>query len=152
MTQYAPLRILIVEDEALLALELQALLTEAGHEVVGWAASSAEARALAQSKQPDLAFVDLQLSDGDSGIELVAQMREGADFHAIFLTANPGMLPADYGGAMGVIAKPYSVHGILAALRYLHEGLRKPPPLSALPSSLSLSSRYVNEWDDRRPR
>ena len=152
MTPYAPLRILIVEDEALLALELESVLTDAGHEVVGWAASSAEALALATSRQPDLAFVDLQLSDGASGIALVTQMRETADFHAIFLTANPALLPADYGGAMGVIAKPYSLHGILAALGYVHEGLRRPPPSGALPSSLTLATRYVDEWHDRRVR
>jgi hypothetical protein len=56
------------------------------------------------------------------------------------------MLPADYGGAIGVIAKPYSVDGILEVLHYLHEGLRGPPPSRSLPTSLSLSARYVHEW------
>ena len=79
-------------------------------------------------------------------------MREEIDLHVIFLTANPGLLPADYGGAIGVIAKPYSDHGIRASLRYLQEGLRRPPPSSILPSSLSLSTRYRDEWDNRRAR
>ena len=53
----APLRVLIVEDEALLAMELEALVEEAGHEVVGWAVSSREALALLDTTAADLAFV-----------------------------------------------------------------------------------------------
>jgi CheY-like chemotaxis protein len=146
VTTYTPLRILIVEDEALLAMELEALLSEAGHEVVGWATSAAEALQLATTKRPDLAFVDLQLSDGNFGIELAVRMHDIAGCAAVFITANTAVLPADYGGAVGVIAKPYSVSGLLSVLRYLHEGLRRPPPLTELPSSLQLSPHYLQFW------
>lgn len=149
MTKYAPLNILIVEDEALLAIELEALLKEAGHQVVGWATSARQAIELAQAGHPDLAFVDLQLSDGNSGIGLAAQLERMTNCVSVFMTANAGILPLDYGGAVGVIAKPYSVTGLLSVLHYLYEGLRKPPPLGVLPSSLKLSPRFAQSWARR---
>ncbi len=146
MSDYTPLNILIVVDEALLAMELEALLNEAGHEVVGWATSATQAIELANARRPDLAFVDLQLSDSNSGIELAARLESITNCASVFMTANAGILPPDYGGAVGVIAKPYSVMGLLSVLHYLHEGIRKPPPLDVLPSSLKLSPRFTQSW------
>jgi CheY-like chemotaxis protein len=60
------LRILIVEDEILIALELESLLQDLGHDVVGMAASSGEALSLGQELKPDLAFVDIHLADGST--------------------------------------------------------------------------------------
>lgn len=146
VTTHSPLRVLIVEHEALLAMELEELLIEAGHEVVGWATSADEAMVLAKIKQPDLAFIDLQLKDGDSLFALAAQIRAISNVVVVFITANAGVLPECYGGAVGVIAKPYSADSIRAVFRYLHEGLRKTRPLSVQPTSLSLSPRYRETW------
>ena len=65
-----PLKVLIVEDEALLAMELESLVEEAGHSVVGWATSSAEAKAMVDSTEADIAFVDIHLTDGPTGVEV----------------------------------------------------------------------------------
>lgn len=143
---HAPLRVLIVEDEALLAMELESLLIEAGHEVIGWATSADDAVVLAKVKQPDLAFVDLQLKDGDTGIALAAQIRAVADSLVVFITANIALLPEDYAGAVGVIAKPYSISGLQAVMQYLHDGVRKPPPLGSQPNGLSLAPGFRKSW------
>jgi len=113
-----PLRILIVEDEILIALELESLLQDAGHEVVGIAASFEDAIALSQFRRPDLAFVDIHLTDGPTGID-VARSLSGDGVAVLFMTANTKRIPEDRAGAKGVIAKPYTERGVRQALAYV---------------------------------
>jgi CheY-like chemotaxis protein len=113
------LRILIVEDELLIALELESLLQDEGHDVVGIAASSAEALALTAKLAPDLAFVDIHLSDGPTGIEVARQLADQNDVTVLFMTANAKRIPEDFAGARGVIAKPYTERGVKEALAYV---------------------------------
>ena len=141
-----PLRVLIVEDEALLAMQLEALLADAGHEVVGWAMTSQEALQIFHQMKPDLVFVDLQLADGNTGIEVARQIQATDSPAVVFITANSRMLPEDFAGALGVIGKPYSMQGIQAALTYLYEGIRTPPPGCQLPRSLTLAPAYRERW------
>jgi CheY-like chemotaxis protein len=99
------LRILIVEDEILIALELESLLQDAGHEVLGIAASADEAVSMGRDLGPDLAFVDIHLADGPTGIEVARQLaRHGV--MVLFMTANAKRIPDDFAQAHGVIAKP----------------------------------------------
>ncbi len=141
-----PLRVLIVEDEALLAMELEGLIEDAGHRVVGWATSSKRARELVDTVEADLAFVDMHLSDGPTGAEVAAYIREHHASMVVFLTANPKRVPEDFAGAVGVIAKPYTMNGLMAALRYLYEGVRAPPPASQQPVGFTLSPTYRDRW------
>ncbi|MFT6427282.1 MAG: response regulator of citrate/malate metabolism, partial [Brevundimonas sp.] len=63
-------RILIIEDEALVAMELRFVLEDLGHEVLGVAATAQAARDLVSENDVDLALVDIHLSDGPTGINL----------------------------------------------------------------------------------
>jgi response regulator NasT len=67
------LRILIVEDDTLVGLGLKTQLQKMGHEVVGHAASAAEAKAIFAQEQPDLALMDIRLG-ADDGLELAEQL------------------------------------------------------------------------------
>ena len=143
----APLDVLIVEDEALVAEELAFLVREAGLREVGRAMSSAEAVDLACRLAPDLALVDVHLKDGPTGVEAARLIVEDCGAVVLFMTANVKRLPEDYAGACGVIGKPYSEHAVKMALAYLEVCLRErrapgPPPLG-----LSLSPRYRELWD-----
>jgi DNA-binding LytR/AlgR family response regulator len=138
-----PLKVLIVEDEGVLALELEGLLEEAGHEVVGWATSYPQACALLQAEETDLAFVDVNLGEGRNGIDVARFIQQTKRGLAVFFTANPGQLPADFVGAVGVIVKPYTTRGLITALRYLHEGIRSPPPWSLRPDEITLAPSYL---------
>jgi hypothetical protein len=62
------------------------------------------------------------------------------------LTANPKRIPEHFAGAVGVIAKPYTTGGVKAALRYLYEAVRAPPPVAALPVGFTLSPRFRAIW------
>lgn len=141
-----PLKVLIVEDEALLAMELESLVEDAGHSVVGWATSSAEARRLVDTLQADLAFVDVHLTDGPTGVAVAQYISDHMRSMVVFMTANPKRIPDNFAGAVGVIAKPYTVNGVMAALRYLQEGVRRPPPVSTRPAGFSLSPHYRSAW------
>jgi len=141
-----PLKVIIVEDEALLALELETLVEDAGHEVVGWATSLKEVRKLMDNSDADVAFVDLQLADGPTGMEAARHIRETDRSVVVFMTANPRWLPEDLAGAVGVISKPYTMNGLMTALRYLHEGIRRPPPVTARPVGFTLSPSYAAAW------
>ncbi|AZO54053.1 MULTISPECIES: response regulator [unclassified Mesorhizobium] len=145
-----PLKVLIVEDEALLAMELESLVNDAGHSVVGWATSLPEAKDMVDATQADIAFVDVHLTDGPTGIEVAEYIEDRRNSMVIFMTANPKRIPDHFAGAIGVIAKPYTVNGVTSALRYLQEGVRRPPPTSERPAGFTLSPAFETIWAPAR--
>ncbi len=84
-------RVLIIEDEPLISLDLEGIVSEIGHEVVGIAQTRDEAVALA-AKSPGLVLADVQLADGSSGIDAVSDILRSADMPVIFITAYPERL------------------------------------------------------------
>ena len=118
MSSAQPLRILVVEDEILIALELESVLQDAGHTVVEIAASSQEAVECGAKLKPDLAFVDIHLADGPTGVDVARRLRE-IGVTVLFMTANAKRIPEDYAGAQGVISKPYTERGVREALDYV---------------------------------
>jgi CheY-like chemotaxis protein len=141
-----PLDVLIVEDEVLLATELEFLVGEVGCNAVGLAMSSDEAVALANDLRPDLALVDVHLRDGPTGVEVARTIRDDCGGVALFMTANVKRLPDDFAGACGVIGKPYSEHGVKTALTYLTICLRQGRAPGPPPIGLELSPAYAERW------
>ena len=135
MSKVKPLRILIVEDEFLIALELESLLQDEGHDVVGIAASSDEAIALGQQFAPDLALVDIHLADGLTGVDVARRLTDEHHVTVLFMTANAKRIPEDFVEAHGVIAKPYTERGVHQALDYViarREGIDDLPSVDSL--------------------
>ena len=130
-------RILVVEDEGLVALEIETFLVEAGHEVVGTAADRAGALALARAERPDLALVDIRLSGGDSGLDLAADLAV-LGVPVLFVTGN---CPLEDGRAVavGCLHKPFDERQLLAAVA-VADRLARGGPVSVgrLPSGLHL--------------
>ena len=137
-----PLRVMIVEDEALLLMQMEFLVEDEGHDVVGTAMCSEEALRVAEKVRPDVMFVDIHLLDGPTGIEVARKFQGRTGVMVVFLTANAQRIPGDFAGAAGVIAKPLSQAGIAAAIRYISECVRKPPPILPLPSEFTLAPAY----------
>jgi DNA-binding response OmpR family regulator len=108
-------RILIVEDELLVALDLEDIVTRAGHEVIGCATDRAAALALA--KAPQIALIDLNLRDGPTGTTIARELAHRHDARIIFVTANPAQIGDPPAAALGYVVKPYSEEAILAAIR-----------------------------------
>lgn len=128
------MNILIVEDEALLALELESELENAGHTIVGQAMSSPEAKTLIDREHPEFAFVDIHLLDGPSGID-VGRYLAGKGISYVFVTGNLKRIPEDFAGAMGAIEKPYTMNGLENALAYIETFVRGESR-DAIPPSL----------------
>lgn len=127
------LRILVVEDEALIALELEFLLDDLGYVTVGIAANSAEAIALGRSTAPDIALVDIHLVDGPTGVEVARALSADPHTTVVFMTANAKRIPADFAGAFGVIAKPYSERVVASTLDYVAGWRAGRDPAQACP-------------------
>jgi two-component SAPR family response regulator len=122
---------MIVEDEALLALELEFEVEAAGHSVVGTAASRKAAFDIIDRSKPDFAFVDVHLSDGPSGIDIGRRLAE-RQIPFVFVTGNIRRIPEDFVGAIGAIEKPYTMNGLQNALSYIASAIAgnqsAPPP------------------------
>lgn len=140
------LDVLIVEDEMLLAIELEYLVEEVGCHSLGCAMSSDEAVDLAEKLHPDLALVDVHLSDGPTGVEVARKISRDCGGVALFMTANVKRLPDDYAGACGVIGKPYSEHGVRTALSYLAYCLQEGHAPGPVPVGLTLAPDYAQLW------
>ena len=121
------MRILVVEDEVIIAFHMEALLLEDGHRVVGLARDARSARVLAHDKNPDLALVDVVLVDGETGPE-IARHLEAMGIPVLFVTASAGRLPPDLAGALGIVAKPITEHVLKSAVRYADAHRRGQPP------------------------
>ena len=141
-----PLRVMIVEDEALLAMELQFLLEDMGHRVVGTAASLHEAIGLAERERPELALIDIYLTDGPTGVSVAKSLAETKATRVLLMSGNVNRIPPDCAGAVGYIGKPYTQSGVKSAIGYLCKGLLDPPPSSPKPTCLSLSPVYAKCW------
>jgi DNA-binding response OmpR family regulator len=125
-------RILIVEDEMLVAMELEAILEDLGYVSVGIAPDMPTALELARLK-PALALVDLNLRDGLTGPEIGRCLSGEHDASVLFMTANPRMLGAGVAGTIGVLTKPTDVKIVAAAVEYALR--RKLGDVAAVPPS-----------------
>jgi DNA-binding response OmpR family regulator len=125
-------RILIVEDEMLVALELENVLEDLGHDPVG-IVPDVQAAELYFDEALDLALVDLNLRDGLTGPEIGKRLGERG-ITVLFITANPSLLGHGVAGTIGVISKPTDEDTVKAAVDYalgVREGraVRPPPEL-----------------------
>ncbi|MFN7127473.1 MAG: response regulator [Brevundimonas sp.] len=143
----SPFSILIVEDEVLLVMDLEGMVEDAGHSVVGEAASMSEFKALPESLMPDVAFVDIQLADNSNGLDVCKSLKEQWPQTAVvFVTANPMMIPEDFVGAHGVIPKPFSRSGLMSAMKFIEQGISDPPPKMGMPHSSIASPAIARQW------
>lgn len=81
--------VLIIEDETFIAMDLESLVKNLGHNVVGVARTHADAVALAKNKRPGLILADIQLADGSSGLDAVNELLRTFEVPVVFITAYP---------------------------------------------------------------
>ncbi|MBS0386279.1 MAG: response regulator [Proteobacteria bacterium] len=110
-------RILIIEDEAVIAMDLSDLVANAGHEVLATATTASQAVSAAKRERPDLVLADIQLADGSSGIDAVKEILLSFDVPVIFITAFPDrLLTGERPEPTFLITKPYSPDMVRAAV------------------------------------
>jgi len=122
-------RVLIIEDEPIIALDLENLVTELGHEVVGTAATRDQAVKLALAKKPGLVLADINLGEGGSGIDAVSEILTSFDIPVIFITAYPEkLLTGERPEPTYLIAKPFlpeTVQATVGQALFFHPLKRK---------------------------
>ncbi len=84
--------IMIIEDEPMIAMDLEHMVTSLGHNVVGTARTHKEAVEMYNAKNPKMVLADIQLADGSSGVEAVNEILSMAPIPVIFITAFPERL------------------------------------------------------------
>ena len=110
-------RVLIIEDESIIALDLENLVTELGHKVVGTAASKDEAVNKARVQQPGLILADINLGEGGSGIDAVTEILRSFDIPVIFVTAYPErLLTGERPEPTYLITKPFLPETVQATI------------------------------------
>lgn len=108
-------RILIVEDEIFVALEIEQIAEDAGFTVCAIAAD--REAALAAARDCDIALVDLNLRDGPTGRAIGMELASQYGVRVIYVTANPAQIGEAAEAALGVITKPFRAHSITATLQ-----------------------------------
>jgi CheY-like chemotaxis protein/DNA-directed RNA polymerase specialized sigma24 family protein len=110
-------RVLIIEDESIIALDLENLVVELGHKVVGTAATKDEAVAKARSTAPGLVLADINLGEGGSGIDAVTEILRSFDIPVIFVTAYPErLLTGERPEPTYLITKPFLPETVQATI------------------------------------
>lgn len=128
--------VLIIEDEPLIALDLQNLVEELGHRVIDVARTHREALAAIKTQaQPGLILADIQLADGSSGLEAVNEILESFEVPVIFITAYPErFLTGAPPEPAFLIAKPFSVdtlRAVISQVLFFDRKSRRHPDASA---------------------
>ena len=109
--------VLIIEDEPIIALDIETMVEELGHKVTGVARTHREAIALVAKKRPGLVLADIQLADGSSGLEAVNEILEAIEVPVIFITAYPErLLTGDRPEPAFLITKPFQPEAVKAAI------------------------------------
>ncbi|EQB31294.1 response regulator [Sphingobium ummariense] len=109
-------KVLIVEDEIFVALEIEQIVEDAGLTVRAIAAD--REAALAVAGECDIALVDLNLRDGPTGTAIGKELASRYGIRVIYVTANPAQIGEAKAAALGVVTKPFRAPCITAALRF----------------------------------
>jgi DNA-directed RNA polymerase specialized sigma24 family protein len=117
ITQQVATDVLIIEDEPIIALDLEAIVQDLGHRIVGVARTRKEAVALMGEHRPSLILADIQLADGSSGLDAVNDILLSTDAAVIFITAYPErFLTGDRPEPAFLLTKPFEPEAVKAAI------------------------------------
>jgi DNA-directed RNA polymerase specialized sigma24 family protein/CheY-like chemotaxis protein len=109
--------VLIIEDEPLIAMDIEGVVERLGHNVLGVARTHKEAVKLASNKRPGLILADIQLADGSSGLDAVNELLKSFETPVIFITAYPErFLTGERPEPAFLIPKPYQPATVSAVI------------------------------------
>lgn len=109
--------VLIIEDEPIIALDIESLVRDLGHDVAGVAATRDEAVAIAKASRPGLVLADVRLADGSSGIDAATDILASFDVPVIFITAYPErLLSGERPEPAYLITKPFLADTVKATI------------------------------------
>ena len=109
--------VLIIEDEPLIAMDIEEMVESLGHRVVGTARTHAEAVTMFAKTRPKMVLADIQLADGSSGIEAVNEILSSTSVPVIFITAFPErLLTGERPEPAFLVTKPFNPEMVKALI------------------------------------
>ncbi|MHB2168895.1 response regulator [Alsobacter sp. R-9] len=127
--------VLIIEDEPIIAMDLEALVQGLGHRVLGIARTRSEAQAVIQRREPGLVLADIQLADGSSGVDAVNDILQTSSLPVIFITAFPErFLTGQRPEPAFLITKPFradTVRAVISQALFFDQKSHCPPERGA---------------------
>jgi two-component system, response regulator PdtaR len=115
-----PDRILIIEDDLLIASQIEAALTDAGFEVIGVVMTGEEALEVASAQPPDLAVVDIRLAGDRDGVDTALELFRSHGIRCIFASAysdHESRQRAEPAAPFGWLQKPYTMASLMTLVR-----------------------------------
>lgn len=110
-------RVLIIEDEPMIAMHLEQIVEDMGHDVSAMAMTHADALARAHEVSPELVLADIQLADGSSGLDAVRDILESFDVPVVFITAFPErLLTGERPEPTFLVTKPFKIETVVATI------------------------------------
>ena len=139
------LRVLVVEDEPLIAFDISQFLTKANYSCVGIAHDSETALDMMLNRYPDIALLDINIEGHHNGIELAKMIRKNYNFPFIFLTSHSDKLTLDEAKPTlpyGYIVKPFSGEDLISSIemaifRHANENNTHVPLIENINSKLT---------------
>jgi two-component system, cell cycle sensor histidine kinase and response regulator CckA len=144
----APLRVLIVEDESLVALDLEERLLKLGYEVSAVVDNGADALLYARAMKFDLVLMDIHIRGETDGIQIAANLRETTDVPVIFLTAHADEVTLDRARLtepFGYLLKPFDEHDLRATLQMAYYRHRAELRLRKMERWLAATLRSIGD-------
>jgi DNA-binding NarL/FixJ family response regulator len=123
-------RILVVEDDYLVGMEIEAGLSDAGYEVIGVAATAEEAVRLAEAGRPLLAIMDIRLAGARDGVDAALEIHRRLGIRPVFASAHVDeevRARAEAARPLAWIAKPYRISTLVQAVRKALSEVDEPP-------------------------
>jgi len=132
------LKVLLAEDDVMIADMNEEILIAAGYEVCGIARTVTEAIALGKLHSPDLAVLDLRLADGGLGTEVAAQLHTHGKIGILFATGNKSFVTLTSADGEACLSKPYRNSDLIISLRIVDEILAFGKTSLTLPRGLAI--------------
>lgn len=127
--------VLIIEDETFIAMDLESLVKNLGHNVIGVARTHTDAVAMAGKKRPGLILADIQLADGSSGLDAVNELLKAFEVPVVFITAYPErFLTGERPEPAFLISKPFQpamVSAVASQALFFQRNSRTRKPTAA---------------------
>ncbi|GEO43546.1 hypothetical protein SAE02_76940 [Skermanella aerolata] len=132
------MRVLIVEDEVIIAIDIQDTLESAGHTVIGIALTINDALAFIQAGCPDLALININLREGrGAGINLARDLLEQYRVPSLFVSGQCSEARQNRDAALGYLAKPWRTRALLDSVEVARRLINGQDP-APLPPELEL--------------
>jgi CheY-like chemotaxis protein len=138
-----PLKVFIVEDEVLIAMDMEMMVEDFGHVVLGIADSFEGVQKSRKILEADIVLLDYNLATAFTGSDVCRYLRtQKKDLVILFVSANTNVIDLKEVDGDGLVDKPIGDRLLGQTLAYIHEGIRNPPPTIAIPTAVQFADKF----------